>query len=376
MAMAREIERPFEPVDPAERAWRILVVNPGSTSTKVALYSGEDRVFQETIDHAAGDGSHVRGADAITQRRARLAGILDVLARRGEAVRDLDAVIGRGGLLRPLPGGVYEVGAAMIRDLVGDGSVPHASNLGAPLALEIAEMAGVPAYIADPVVVDELWPVARLSGLPEIPRRSVFHALNQKAVARQAARDMGSRYEDVNLVVAHIGGGITVGAHLKGRVVDVSNGLDGEGPFTPERAGALPCLALVDMCFSGEYSEQEMMRKIAGRGGLAAHLGTADALEVERRIDAGDEHALLTYRAMAYQIAKEVGAYATVLSGDVDAVVLTGGLAHSRRLVGWVTERVSYIAPVMVYPGENEMQALALACLRVLRGEEEARAYS
>ncbi|MGE5574404.1 MAG: butyrate kinase [Bacteroidota bacterium] len=353
--------------------FRILVINPGSTSTKISVYADADVVFQESISHDSGELAKLGGV--LGQYQLRLDSILRALERHGEPVGGLDAVIGRGGLMKPVEGGVYEVNDAMVHDLIEGGSVPHASNLGAPLAREIATQAGVRAYIADPIVVDELWPLARLSGLPEIPRRTIFHALNQKAVARRAAKDMGTRYEDVNLVVAHLGGGITVGAHLEGRVVDVSNGLDGEGPFTPERAGALPVLGVVDLCFSGKYSEDDMMKKLVGGGGLMAHLGTSDAVEVERRIDAGDEHAKLIYEAMAYQVAKEIGAYAAVLSGDVDAIILTGGLAHSRRLVEWIRDRVSFIAPVMVYPGENEMQALAEACLRVLRGEEEARAY-
>ncbi len=359
---------------PVGQRHRILVVNPGSTSTKIAVYHDDDRVFQETILH--GEEDLASFDDVLSQYQLRLDGILGALDKHGESVAAFDAVIGRGGLLRPVEGGVYEVNDRMVQDLAANGSVSHASNLGAPLAREIASRAGVRAYVADPIVVDEMWPVARLSGMPEIPRRSIFHALNQKAVARQAAKDMGSRYEDVNLVVAHLGGGITVGAHLKGRVVDVSNGLDGEGPFTPERSGGLPSLGVIELCYSGKYSQEGMMRKLVGAGGLVAHLGTNDAVEVEKRIEAGDEHARLVYEAMAYQVAKEIGAYATVLSGDVDAIVLTGGLAHSRRIVGWISERVDFIAPVVVYPGENEMQALALACLRVLRGEETVKVYS
>ncbi|HHY33636.1 MAG TPA: butyrate kinase [Firmicutes bacterium] len=353
--------------------FRILVINPGSTSTKIAVYLDDHVVFQETISHDSAELAKL--GDVWAQYRMRLDAIFEALERHKEPVSGFDAVAGRGGILKPVESGVYEVNDEMVRDLTSGGSVSHASNLGALLAREIAARAGVRAFIADPVVVDELWDVARLSGLPEIPRRTIFHALNHKAVARKAARDMGSRYEDLNLVVAHLGGGISVGAHLKGRVVDVSNGLDGEGPFTPERAGALPTLGVVDLCFSGKYTEDEMRRKLVGGGGLVAYLGTSNAAEVERRIDAGDERAAFVYEAMAYQVAKEIGAYAAVLSGEVDAIILTGGLAHSRRLVDWIRDRVSFIAPVMVYPGENEMQALAEASLRVLRGEEQAKAY-
>jgi butyrate kinase len=257
----------------------------------------------------------------------------------------------------------------------------HASNLGAIIAHEIAARVGVPSFIVDPVSVDEFDPIARISGLPEIERRSLSHALNLKATARRAAQDLGAPYEALNLIGVHLGGGITVSAHRKGRMVDVNQALDGTGPFSPERSGGLPVGDVVRMCYGVPPYEDvqltyaEMFQKIAGRGGLVAHLGTNDAVEVERRIDAGDEHARLIYEAMAYQIAKEIGLMATVLKGVVDAIYITGGLAHSARLVGWIRERTSWIAPVCVYPGEDEMLALAQGALRVLRGEEQAKTY-
>jgi butyrate kinase len=257
----------------------------------------------------------------------------------------------------------------------------HASNLGALLAQDIANRVGIPAFIVDPVCVDEFDNIARVSGLPEIERKSLSHALNLKATARKAAEDLGARYEDLNLVVVHLGGGISVSAHCRGRMVDVNQALDGTGPFAPERSGGLPVGDLARMCYGvAPYEDvdltyEQMFRKIAGQGGLVAHLGTNSAVEVERRIEAGDGHARLIYEAMAYQIAKEIGAMATVLKGRVDAVVVTGGVAHSDLLVGWIRERVAWIAPFLMYPGEDEMLALAEGALRVLRGEEEAREY-
>jgi butyrate kinase len=257
----------------------------------------------------------------------------------------------------------------------------HASNLGALLAHDIADRIGAPAFIVDPVCVDELDDVARVSGLPEIERKSLSHALNVKFVARRAARDLGRCYSEVNLVVAHLGGGISVTAHRLGCMVDVNQALDGTGPFAPERSGGLPVGDVVRMCFgvrpygSVHLSYEQMFSKLAGRGGLVAHLGTNSAVEVERRIGAGDQHARLVYEAMAYQISKEIGSMATVLCGKVDAVVITGGVARSEMLIGWIREYVSWIAPFLVYPGEDEMLALALGTLRVLRGDEEARNY-
>jgi len=358
---------------------RILAINPGSTSTKVALFEGERPVFVETIHHAT---EKVAAFEQIADQYAmRHETIVALLQDKAVDLKALDAVVGRGGVLRPIPSGTYTVNQKMLDELCAPKEREHASNLGAILAYEIASTAGVPAFIVDPVCVDEFDPIARVSGLPEIERRSLSHALNLKAAARRAAREMGRQYSEVNLVVVHLGGGISVAAHRRGRQVDVNQALDGTGPFAPERSGGLPVGDVVRICYSVPPYEgvhltyEEMFKKLAGRGGLVAHLGTNDAVEVERRIAAGDDHARLVYEAMAYQIAKEIGLMATVLKGDLDAVVITGSLAHSEVLLNWIRERVTWIAPVMVYPGEDEMLSMAQGALRVLRGEEEPRTY-
>jgi butyrate kinase len=299
----------------------------------------------------------------------------------------LDAVVGRGGLLRPVPAGTYRINDRMLHDALHPAGREHASNLGAVLAHELAAQVGISAWIVDPVSVDEMEPLARISGLPEIERRSFSHALNLKAVARQAARDLGTPYERLNLIGVHLGGGITVSAHRRGSMIDVNQALDGTGPFSPERAGGLPVGDVVRMCYGllpvdGDRSRgkrpryAEVMRTIVGGGGLVAHLGTNDAREVERRIDAGETHARLIYEAMAYQIAHEIGGMAAVLKGEVDGIYLCGGLAYSDRLVDWIVERVAWIAPVRVYPGQFEMAALVHGVLRVLDGIEPAREYA
>lgn len=352
---------------------RLLIINPGSTSTKLALYSGDVPEVVETVRHSA---VSLAAYDHIfDQYGFRRDLILDWLAARSQPAAGLLAVVGRGGLLRPIPGGTYVVNQRMLTDLQTAAFGEHAANLGAPIAHEIAAAVGAAAFIVDPVVVDEMEPVARLSGLPEMPRRSIFHALNQKAVARRCARDLGRRYQDINLIVVHLGGGITIGAHRQGRVVDVNNGLDGEGPMSPERAGTLPTVSLVHLCYSWLYTLPEISRMVVGQGGLVAHLGTNDAREAEERALQGDETALLAYQAMAYQVAKWVGRMAVSLGGQVERVVVTGGLARARLLVDALRARVEWIAPVAVYPGEDEMQALAEGALRVLRGEEAAREY-
>jgi butyrate kinase len=358
---------------------RILTINPGSTSTKVAVYEDEHPLFVETIHHSAEEiSTFLRIADQYAFRRDAVLSLLD---EHGIKPGSLDAVVGRGGILRPIPSGTYRVSERMLDELRHPKEREHASNLGAIIADEIARRVGIPAFIVDPVCVNEFDEIARISGLPEIERRSLSHALNLKVAARRAAQELGKRYDEVNLVVAHLGGGISVSVHRQGRMVDVNQALDGTGPFAPERAGGLPVGDVLRMAYSvppydeAHYTYEEMFKKIAGRGGLVAHLGTNDAREVERRIEEGDEHARLIYEAMAYQIAKEIGLMATVLKGDVDAIVLTGGLARSEMLVAWIVERVEWIAPVMIYPDEDEMLAMAQGALRVLRGEEEARDY-
>jgi butyrate kinase len=359
---------------------RILVVNPGSTSTKVAVYEDEQPLFVETLRHSSDELATF--AHILDQYDFRLRALEQMLAERAIELSSLDAVVGRGGLLRPIPSGTFRVNEAMLAELWRrDKEREHASSLGALLADEIGRRAGVPAYIVDPVCVDEFDDIARISGLPEIERRSLSHALNLKAVARRAAADLHLPYTDLNLVVVHMGGGISVTAHRRGRMVDVNQALDGGGPFSPERSGGLPVGDVVRMCYGVRPYEAydltygEMFKKLAGRGGLVAHLGTNSAVEVESRIEAGDRYARLVYEAMAYQIAKEIGAMATVLKGQVDAIVVTGGVAHSELLVEWIRKRVSWMAPVMVYPGEDEMLALAQGALRVLRGEETAQTY-
>jgi len=356
-----------------QEVYRLLVINPGSTSTKIAVFDNEKPVFEETIRHSNEELAPY--ANVIDQFEFRKNMILETLNAKGINITKLSAVIGRGGLLKPIESGTYVVNETMLKDLREAKRGQHASNLGGIIAYEIASQLHIPAYIVDPVVVDELDDIARISGMPELERISILHALNQKAVAKRAAKDMGRAYEDLNLIVAHLGGGISVGAHRKGRVVDVNNALDGEGPMSPERAGTLPVGGLIKLCYSGKYTIDEMKKKVVGKGGLVAHLGTNDGREVVRRIEAGDKHAELIYKAMAYQIGKEIGACAAVLEGKVDAICITGGLAYDKMLVGWIKEMVEFISQVLVYPGEDEMIALAEGGLRVLRKEEEPKEY-
>ncbi|MFO8064593.1 MAG: butyrate kinase [Spirochaetia bacterium] len=356
-----------------EKTYRVLVINPGSTSTKVAVFDNEVPILEQTLRHATKElDKYERISDQFGLRKQV---ILDELAADNISVKSLSCVVGRGGLIHPVSGGTYEVNEHMISDLQVGVLGEHASNLGGILAHEIAAETGIPSYIVDPVVVDELDEVARPSGIPDFDRTSIFHALNQKAVARRFAANQGKSYDELNLVIVHLGGGITVGAHRRGRVVDVNDGLNGEGPFTPERSGGLPALKLAKLCYSGEFSHSEMKKKIKGGGGLVAYLGTNDGREVAQKIDDGDETARLVYEAMAYQTAKEVGAMAAVLEGSVDAIILTGGLAHDERFCEWVKKRVAFLAPVEVYPGEDEMKALAEGAIRVLSGAEPALEY-
>lgn len=353
--------------------FRILAINPGSTSTKIALYDNEKEVFETTLRHPSEVIDQFE--KIFDQYDFRKNVILETLNEQGINLTKLSAVVGRGGLLKPIEGGTYQVDENMLKDLKVGVLGEHASNLGGIIAYEIATQLNIPSFIVDPVVVDELQPVARISGMPEIERKSIFHALNQKAVARRYAKEVGKDYHDINVIVAHLGGGISVGAHLKGRVVDVNNALDGDGPFSPERTGGLPIGDLAKMCFSGKYTHDEIKKKIKGKGGLVAYLDTNDGREVFKRIEAGDKNAELIYQAMAYQVAKEIGMCATVLKGDIDAIILTGGLAYNSTFSGWITESVEFLGKVVVYAGEDEMSALAEGGLRVLRKEEETRFY-
>lgn len=353
---------------------RILAINPGSTSTKIAVFNGTNPVFVRTIYHSS---EELAKFEKITDQYSfRKEIIYKQLEEAGIEMSSLNAIVGRGGLVKPIPSGVYEVNEVMKADLRNSPMGEHASNLGGLIADDIAKsLNNVRAFITDPVVVDELEPIARVAGHPEFKRISIFHALNQKAIARQHAKSIMRRYEDLNLIVVHLGGGISVGAHRKGRVIDVNQALDGEGPFSPERSGTLPAADLARLCFSGKYTLKEVLTMIKGKGGLAAHLGTNSAYEVEQRMQAGDENAKFIFEAMAFQVAKEIGAMSTVLKGEVDAIILTGGIAHGKWFVNQVIERVYKIAPVHVYPGEDEMRALALNGLMVLKGEIEVSLY-
>ncbi|MBA7620472.1 Butyrate kinase 2 [subsurface metagenome] len=353
--------------------YKILVINPGSTSIKVALFSNEQSLFDKKIEHNSKKLSNFN--KIIDQYHFRQDIILNFLKEKGIDLSTLNAVVGRGGLLKPIASGTYRVNEKMLEDLRKGVSGEHASNLGGMLAYGIAENLSVPSYIVDPVVIDEMKPVARISGIPEIPRISILHALNQKAVARKAALDLGKKYEKVNFIVAHLGGGISVGIHCKGKVVDVNNALNGEGPFTPERSGGVPVGALVELCFSGKFTKDDISKKIKGKGGLVAYLNTNDVREVVKMIKQGDKKAKLILEAMAYQVAKEIGASATVLKGQIDAIILTGGIAYANEFVDLIKDRISFLSLVMVYPGEEEMLALCEGALRVLRGEEVEKIY-
>ena len=353
--------------------FRILAINPGSATTKLAVYENGAPLFDETIEH---NGSAIAySVDPAGALAFRMEQILSSLRAHETAPESLDAVIGRGGMLRPIPGGVYAVGERMLSDLASCRYGDHASNMGAMLADTIAKRFHIPAFIADPVVTDELCPLARLSGHPEISRASVFHALNQKAKARKFCTERGLRYDQVNLIVAHVGGGATVGAHEKGRVVDVNDGLGGEGPYSAQRCGGLPTNAALRLMEREQLGAVALLRKLNTKGGLLGYLGTDDGKEVSRRAQEGDENARFIFEGMAYQVAKEIGACAAALKGDVQAIILTGGFARDKMFTGWIAERVGFIAEVVVMPGEDEQRALCEAAYRVLAGEEEALTY-
>jgi len=352
---------------------RILVINPGSTSTKLALYQDRKEMCMEIIGHDDRELQSFRFV--INQQSFRSAIIEKFIQRNKIRLQDIHAVVGRGGLLKPIASGTYRVNSQMIHDLKQAKYGEHASNLGAVLADQIAQRANCPAYIVDPVVVDEMSPEARYSGHPMLPRKSIFHALNQKAVARKAAQKLGVPYSACHLVVVHLGGGISIGAHAKGRVIDVNNALDGEGPFSPQRAGGVPAGDLITLCYSGQYQEKELRRMLVGSGGVTAYLGTHDLQEISSKIKKGDKKAELVLYAMIYQIAKDIGAMASVLQGHIDAIVLTGGVAFSESCVKAIKKHVSWIAPILVFPGEAEMEALAEGAYRVLTDEEKENSY-
>ena len=353
---------------------RILVINPGSTSTKFAVYDNTVCSLLKTLHHSISDLAPFKTISEQYEFRKNI--ILSELAHDRVDLDSINIIIGRGGLTYPLKSGVYYINELMVehcrKGVMGD----HASNLGSLIAFEIAQMhPGTVALVADPVVTDEMDDIARVSGHPLFKRISIFHALNQKAVARQHAAKIGKHYEELDLIVVHLGGGITIGAHHMGKVIDVNNGLDGEGPFSPERSGTLPVGALIELCFSGKYSRDEIHSMVFGQGGLVAYLGTNDAREVEIAVNHGDEKAAFYLEAMAYQVSKSIGEMATVLKGKIDGILITGGIAYDRRLMAQIRERVEFIAPVSVYPGQDELKSLAMNALMVARGEVEAIVY-
>lgn len=352
---------------------RSLIINPGSTSTKIGVFEDEKLLFEETLRHSTEEIG--RYAAIVDQKDFRRKIITDLLESRDFDLKSLNVVVGRGGMLKPISGGTYAVTDELLEDLKKGVQGQHASNLGGILAREFADELGIPAYIVDPVVVDELMPVARYSGMPEIPRGSIFHALNQKAVAKRYAKEAGKPYESLRLIVVHMGGGVSVGAHVDGRVIDVFSAFDGDGAFSPERAGGVPCGALVKLCFSGKYTEKEIYSKLIGQGGFNGYLGTNDMREVTKRADAGDEKAAEAKQAFLLQVAKDIGAMACVLNGEVDRIIVTGGIAYGADVIAALRERAEWIAPFTVYPGEDELLALAQGALRVLNGEEKLMEY-
>lgn len=350
-----------------------LVINPGSTSTKIGVYEDETLLFEETLRHTTEEIA--RFTCMADQKDFRKDIIINILKEKDFDLSSLNMVVGRGGLLKPIVSGTYEINNALTADLKKSERGEHASNLGGLIAREIADSLRIPSYIVDPVVVDELIPEARLSGLPEIPRVSIFHALNQKAIARRYAKETGRSYSDLSLIVVHLGGGVSVGAHQNGRVIDVFNALDGDGAFSPERAGGVPSGGLIRLCFSGKYTEKEMLKKITGNGGLNAYLGTNDMRSVEKKVSEGDPEWTLIRNAFILQVSKDIGSMACVLEGKVDQILITGGIAYNKTVIDSLYEKTGWIAPITVYPGEDELLALVQGALRVQNGEENALAY-
>ncbi|RKI91535.1 butyrate kinase [Parablautia intestinalis] len=350
-----------------------LIINPGSTSTKIGVFEDETLLFEETLRHSTEEIAQY--ASIVDQKDFRKQIILDLLKEKDFDIHSLQVIVGRGGMLKPIPGGTYAVSDALLADLKVGVQGQHASNLGGILAREIADSIGVPSYIVDPVVVDELMPISRYSGVPELPRTSVFHALNQKAVAKRYAKEQSVPYESLNLIVVHMGGGVSVGAHEQGRVVDVFNALDGDGAFSPERAGGVPSGALIKLCFSGQYTEKEIYKKFVGAGGFNAYCNTNDMRDVEKMVQGGDEKAAEIREAFIMQVAKDIGSMACVLKGKIDQIIITGGIAYDKAVVAGLKERAGFISPITVYPGEDELLALAQGALRVMNGEEKAMIY-
>jgi butyrate kinase len=352
----------------------IIAINPGSTSTKIAVYHNKECIFEENIKHSAEElAPYEKITDQFEFRKQAILQRLNGAKIDPEKVR---VIMGRGGLVRPIESGIYRINDKMKFDLVHSPIGEHASNLGGFIAEDLAkDFPNAEAFICDPVVTDEMEDIARIAGHPEFIRRSVFHALNQKATARRHSTAVGKKYEELNLIVVHLGGGISIGAHKNGRVVDVNHAIGGEGPFSPERAGSVPVIDAVRLAYSGKYTEKEFTKMLIGNGGLCAHLGTNNAYEVEQRVKKGDEHAILIYEAMAYQISKFIGSMAVVMKGNVDGILITGGIAYDKWFVEKLKEFSGWIGPFYIYPGENEMEALAMNALRVIQGEVVVKEY-
>jgi butyrate kinase len=352
----------------------LLVINPGSTSTKVALFNNDKLIQEQVLKHDIDQLKHYK--NIIEQKDFRKQMVLDFLEEHRYKLEHIDVFVGRGGMLKPLKNsGTYLVTKQMVEDLSAGTRGYHASNLGAIIAYELAEGLNRPSYIVNPVSIDEMDDIARVSGIAEIERTSIFHALNHKAIGKRHAKQIGRDYDELNLIIAHLGGGISVGFHKKGRVVDVNNALGGDGPFSPERAGTTPTYPLVDLCFSGKYTIDQIKMKLAGQGGLISYLGTSNGIEIKRRIENGDKEAEFYMQAMAYQVAKQIGAMYFIASGKVDGILLTGGLAYNPMFVDMIKAYVVPISPISVYPGEDEMRALAEGTLRVLTKQEKLQVY-
>ncbi|QZE15656.1 butyrate kinase [Halosquirtibacter laminarini] len=353
---------------------KVLAINPGSTSTKIAVYQNKKCVFLKTIRHSAEELAQYE--TIYDQFAFRKKMILKELGAENIGPGAVNVIVARGGLTKPLESGVYEVNQAMIDDINSRQYGMHASNLAPLLAYDLAsKIPNTQAFISDPVVTDELAALARTAGHPLFERKSIFHALNQKAVARAYANSISKPYDSLNLIVAHLGGGVSVGIHEKGNIIDVNNALDGEGPLSPERSGSLPNGQLVDLCFSGDYTQSAIRKMICGRGGFVAHLGTSDGLEIQSRAEAGDDKAQHMIDVMAYQISKAIGEMATVVAGKVDAILITGGLAYDKAMVAEISRRVSFLAPISIHPGEDEMDAMYSNAQRYLDGEEALKVY-
>ena len=349
--------------------YNILTINPGSTSTKIALFKDNELEFEQVLRHPAEELNQF--SKLIDQYEYRKEKIINFLEEKNITLKDLDAISCRGGLIGPIPSGTYTINDSLFTRLSTD--VVHASNLAGIIGYNLSKELGIPSYITDPVTVDEMAPIAKVTGIPGIERKSKFHALNQKAIARRAAKQLNRKYDESNFIVIHIGGGISIGAHEKGKVIDVNNVIDGDGPMAPTRAGSIPVEAVIDLCFSGKYTRTELKEYVSQRAGLTDYLGTSDVRDVQEMMEQGNEQAKMLYEAMAYQICKNVGAMATVLKGKIDAIVVTGGVAYSKQFIRLLKERIDFIGEVIVIPGEEEMLALAEGALRVLTGEEEAK---